>query len=88
MLRCTVRFGSVLGWLLRAAEMHGDACSWRFRVHRVHYVIAFVARRFALVFVLRASPMHGHVCVRLRVHRRWFWLAYVVGLRVLEDRRV
>ena len=54
----------------------------------VHYVIAFVSSRFALVFVLRASPMHGHACVSLRVHRRWFWLAYVVGLRVLEDCRV
>lgn len=45
-------FGSLLGVILRAAEMHGDTGGWRFRVHRVHYVIACISRRFVLLFVL------------------------------------
>lgn len=112
--------------------MHGDASGWRFRVHRVHSVIAFVSRCFRVGFasacsgdaracvcvsprvhrvhsvmalcdyviacislwfaslvILRASEMHGHACV-WESASAWemFCLAYVVGLRVLEDRRV
>lgn len=39
-------------FVLCASEMHGDTGGWRFRVHRVHYVIACISRRFVLLFVL------------------------------------
>ena len=52
------------------------------------YVIAYVSHRFASLVILRASPMHGYACGRVRVHRRCFCLECVVGRRVHEDRRV